>query len=508
VNGHGEVDLCAEDEDDLDECEFDCIFETEEDLAKHLCAETARYAREFIATKGSFTLAIPGGSVAKALAGMAEVKDVDFSKVYLFFVNERCPERKNFALAQTTWTQECGVPASQIFTVGDGTPSEEAQKYADAIMDLPEDVMPSTEDDVPSFDLILLGMGEDGHVGSLYPNSSQLTSENIVEAVEREDKMSITFTPLLINSADQVIVAATGQAKAATVAQALTGEATLALPASIIMPDSGNAHWFLDEASASLLLLEEEEEGTDYQNPIRVFDDEVLLSEHLANNAADYIRETIESRGTCTLAIPGGSVAKALKGFGSRSDVDWSNVYLFFVNERCPEGKNLKLARETWTDAVQLPEANIFTVGDGTPSEEARKYEEAIMNLSEKVMPRTVEGVPSFDLILLGMGADGHVGSLYPDSEQVHSERLVESLERPDKMSITFTPRLLNSGRKVIIAATGEQKAATVERLVTQAPSAALPASLVVPTFGESEIYLDVQSGSNLMEKAEDMPES
>ena len=124
------------DEDDpLDSSDFELVdgefvveaFDNEEEVGKALCLEVEENAKAAIEERGGFTLAIPGGSVAKALSGLKDVKDLDWTKVHLFFVNERTPEGKCRKLAADTWTDAVGIPDANVHKVGAGTPAEEAK---------------------------------------------------------------------------------------------------------------------------------------------------------------------------------------------------------------------------------------------------------------------------------------------------------------------------------------------------------------------------------------------
>ena len=86
-------------------------FDDEDQLAKALCAEVEENAKACLAERSGFTLAVPGGSVAKALAGLKDAKGIDWSKVHLFFVNERVPDGKCYKLAMDTWVSAVGMPA-------------------------------------------------------------------------------------------------------------------------------------------------------------------------------------------------------------------------------------------------------------------------------------------------------------------------------------------------------------------------------------------------------------
>lgn len=244
------------------------VFDTEEELAEGLCELVEECAQDAIAERGEFTLAIPGGSVTKALAGLKDV-DVDWSKVFVFFVNERCPARKNLALAKEVFADAVGLGDDQLFTVGDGTPEEEAQAYQKALEELP--AMQRTSYGVPSFDLMLLGTGADGHVGSIYPDSpaAKLEMPGLVHGIDMPEKRSITFGLELMNAAETVVVACTGEKKASMVLKALTGdvEKFSDLPCACVDPEEGEMYWFVDQPAATELfkqgVLAEIDEGED-----------------------------------------------------------------------------------------------------------------------------------------------------------------------------------------------------------------------------------------------------
>jgi len=238
---------------------------TEEEVAEGLCERVVDTAKECIAEKGAFSLAVPGGSVAKALKGLAAAEGVEWDKVHLFFVNERCPERKNYNLALDTFVNAVGIPLSQVYTVGDGTPAEEATLYEEQVTSLPESVLAVSDAGAPIFDLILLGMGADGHVGSIYPGSPEAMEMNgLILGVEKPDKKSITFSLPLLNAAKTVVIAATGAKKAERVRAALEDElAPGELPGAAVEPYDGKVVWLLDEGSASALEAYGEEMETD-----------------------------------------------------------------------------------------------------------------------------------------------------------------------------------------------------------------------------------------------------
>ena len=264
--------VAAADSDDFDLTEEDIdlefvggefvveAFDDSDALATALCMETVENAKACIEERGAFTFAVPGGSVAKSLKGLADAKDVDWSKVHLFFVNERVPGNKCYDLAMDVWAKDCGIPIENIHKVeGDSTQSAAAD-YAAQLRNCDKNQLPIDDaNGLPVFDLILLGMGADGHVGSIYPNSEALKDESgePVLAVDMPEKKSITMSLALINTADRVVVAASGSSKAETVRLALEDE-ECQLPGALC--DAFSQIWFLDKEAASKLQAYEEME--------------------------------------------------------------------------------------------------------------------------------------------------------------------------------------------------------------------------------------------------------
>jgi len=231
-------------------------FDSEDELSQALCLEVEENARGCLEERGAFTLAIPGGSVAKALGGLTSVKGIDWTKVHLFFVNERPGENKCLKLAKETWTKKCGIPDANVHAV---MATEDLQlaaaDYEKQMRSLSGNQLPiDDENGLPVFDLILLGMGADGHVGSIYPGSATANDESgaPVLAVDMPGKKSITMSMPLINTADRVVLAATGAGKAEIVRSALEDELEWGeLPGAMV--DAFSTIWFLDLPAASKL---------------------------------------------------------------------------------------------------------------------------------------------------------------------------------------------------------------------------------------------------------------
>lgn len=151
----------------------------------------------------------------------------------------------------------------QVFAIQEGLPVDQAAtNYEGRLLGLPTSVLPRTADNFPVFDMILLGIGPDGHVASLFPNASQTAAtKGWVLPVSNSPKPPperITFTIPAINAAKEVVVTAVGESKAEIVQRILECQALPgALPAQLVRPSAGKLKWVLDSLSAQELNLEE-----------------------------------------------------------------------------------------------------------------------------------------------------------------------------------------------------------------------------------------------------------
>mmetsp|Transcript_12002 Transcript_12002/g.34313 ORF Transcript_12002/g.34313 Transcript_12002/m.34313 type:complete len:294 (-) Transcript_12002:419-1300(-) len=196
-------------------------------------------------------------------------------------------------------------------------------------------------------------------------------------------------------------------------------------------------------------------------------DDVVILSDADAVGASvreivkDAAARAISERGHFALAIPGGSILKMLAG--EDMDEGWtSKTTIAYVNHKCvpmddinlaTHAKAHKLFLDTWVGAEA-----IVMDGSNDGDAEATSYETKLQVLSEGVLPRCTDtGLPVFDLALIGVGDDGHIGSLYPNREEalVDANGWVLSVAMKDPPSITLSLPVMANARQVVVAACG-----------------------------------------------------
>jgi 6-phosphogluconolactonase len=222
-----------------------------------------------------------------------------------------------------------------------------------------------------------------------------------------------------------------------------------------------------------------------------------------ARRFAEMGQEAIGSRGQFWVALSGGSTPRAmyarLAAPPLRDYLDWSKVHLFFSDERFvppdSEESNYHTARENLIVRVPISEKQVhpYATVDISPSNSAEQYEAEIRRL----VRTDGNSLPVFDLILLGMGPDGHTASLFPDTEALTIEdRLVAAnfVPKMDTWRLTFTYPLINAGRTVMFMVQGDDKKERVREVLV--PGSALPAAGVHPTDGRLVWLLDATASA------------
>ncbi|TCD67539.1 suppressor of los1-1 [Steccherinum ochraceum] len=221
--------------------------------------------------------------------------------------------------------------------------------------------------------------------------------------------------------------------------------------------------------------------------------------EELVDSLARFIlkaqRESIEKKGKFTIAFSGGSLPAQLEGLIGRPGVKWDKWQVFYADERIVpldhEDSNHHLCTSVLFSKVPIPHANIHPIDyalASDPEELADAYEkELIREFAQKDSAR----FPVFDLILLGVGPDGHTASLFPGHELLSEEdrwvaEIVDS-PKPPKERITLTYPVINHAARVAFVLSGANKAETL-REVLDNPEAGLPASRVRP-ISPGQVY-------------------
>ncbi|KAJ2158656.1 suppressor of los1-1 [Coemansia sp. RSA 552] len=238
-------------------------FESNDKVSQGLSQYLAQASSEAIARNGRFTVAFSGGSLpATACKYLCDNKEVDFSKWYVFFADERCvrldsPE-SNFRLVRQELLDKLlqagrGIPAEQVLVLNDELKDNielAAQDYQEKL----ESVFSGTSKaKFPEFDCILLGIGPDGHTCSLFPGHALLEEKTKwVAAIgdsPKEPPRRITLTYPVLNHADRIVFVASGAGKK-DVIRRIVDDRDVHLPASHVAPIKGSISWFVDDAAA------------------------------------------------------------------------------------------------------------------------------------------------------------------------------------------------------------------------------------------------------------------
>jgi 6-phosphogluconolactonase len=238
------------------------IFKDLEELS-HAAAELfVEQAAQSIAEQDRFLVALNGGGTPKRLFQLlpeGHYEDVDWSKVHVFWGDERCvpPDDpgSSYGQARDLFLSYVPVPDSNIHRIkGERGPAQASKDYSITLKQFASPPL-----NWPRFDLVYLGMGEDGHTASLFPGSPVDVSEPTLPVTAHyQDRPAnrVTLTPIVFNSARMVVFMATGEKKASTLAEVLSDTHTRnpeLYPAQRIKPEDGNLIWLVDEAAASKL---------------------------------------------------------------------------------------------------------------------------------------------------------------------------------------------------------------------------------------------------------------
>ncbi|MED6120875.1 hypothetical protein PIB30_025029 [Stylosanthes scabra] len=245
------------------------IHESMDELKTDLADYIAELSDASVKERGFFAIALSGGSLIGLMGKLCESpynKTVDWSKWYIFWADERVVAKNhadsNYKLAKDGLLSKVPIVPSHVHSINDSVSAEEAaDDYEFVIRQLVKThvVNVSEINDCPKFDLILLGLGPDGHIASLFPNHSALDErEEWVTFITDSPKPPperITFTLPVINSASNVAVVVTGEGKAEALHSAIdeVGPDDPLIPARMVQPAIGKLVWFLDKQAASKL---------------------------------------------------------------------------------------------------------------------------------------------------------------------------------------------------------------------------------------------------------------
>jgi 6-phosphogluconolactonase len=230
-----------------------------ESLSRAAAARLVRQAEQAVAARGRFGVALSGGRTPRRtyeLLGQAPWKDQGpWDRTFVFWGDERCvplnDARSNARLARELWLDRVPIPRSQVHPLECGAaPAAAAARYEALLREF-------FGSGPPRLDLVLLGLGEDGHTASLFPGTPVLQEQQRWVAqvyVAEQEFHRVTLTAPILNQAATVVFLVAGKSKARVLREVLHGPYDPGrLPAQLIRPEGGELHWLVDAAAAAEL---------------------------------------------------------------------------------------------------------------------------------------------------------------------------------------------------------------------------------------------------------------
>ncbi len=223
---------------------------------------------------------------------------------------------------------------------------------------------------------------------------------------------------------------------------------------------------------------------------VRVFHDLEALSRGAADLFTSSAKSAAASQGRFAVALSGGSTPRRFYSLlGSvpyRNTIDWTKVHVFWADERCVPAdhieSNFKLAADAFLSRVDLPKEHIHRIrGEENPERAAQEYEKDLRSFFGP------EPYPAFDLIVLGIGEDGHTASLFPNAPALREKKRLAVPVYPASRKlnrITLTLPALNYALQVLFLASGRAKATVVHEIMEDKNPRQCPAGLVQPVRG------------------------
>ena len=241
----------------------------------------------------------------------------------------------------------------------------------------------------------------------------------------------------------------------------------------------------------------------DTKNTLKVFDTAEALSVGVAECIIDKAKKAIEANDRFVIALSGGRtpemVFTLLAQPGYIDKIDWTKTHIFWGDERCVPlddvRNNAHTAMTLLLNKIEVP-TNVYTVPTNlTPEDAAQVYEDTIKNLFGNALP-------AFDLIMLGLGENGHTASLFPHTDVLHEKtRLVKEVfvEEVDMYRITMTAPMINMARAIMFIVSGTSKAEVVKTVLHGAYEPDMyPAQLIKPVKGKLYWYIDSAAAAHL----------
>ncbi len=235
---------------------------------------------------------------------------------------------------------------------------------------------------------------------------------------------------------------------------------------------------------------------------IAIFASPGELAVDAAHRISRVLHEAVLERGSAVIALSGGTTPKAIYELlatpAFRGRLEWNKVHMFFGDERCvpPDHResNYRMVREALLERASIQTLNIHRIhAELPPSEAAKRYEKEVATYFDG-------GHPRFDLVMLGMGEDGHTASLFPGTAVLNENRRMVAetfVPQLNTSRITLTFPAINHSRTVLCLVTGKGKAPVLREVLEERPGK-YPVERVAPGQGDLLWYLDKEAASQL----------
>ena len=237
---------------------------------------------------------------------------------------------------------------------------------------------------------------------------------------------------------------------------------------------------------------------------ISVYRDTADLEQNAAEEITRIIKAAISERGTCFVVLSGGETPRQIyRRLGRepfKDRVNWNLVHLFFSDERSvppnDSQSNYGMVERSLLSWIDIPRQNVHRIrGEVDGALAAQEY--------EKELTSTFGDMPvRLDLVLLGVGEDGHVASMFPGTDVVHEQSaLVRPVMNPNQniRRVTLTFPIINNAREILFLVSGKRKSAAVQRVLgTSKPTVDLPATMVHPIDGSIRWLMDHDAASQI----------
>jgi 6-phosphogluconolactonase len=240
-------------------------------------------------------------------------------------------------------------------------------------------------------------------------------------------------------------------------------------------------------------------------NMIQIFPTSERTIKEIANFIFILIKKSAEAKKNFFWALSGGNTPKLLfeeLKINFKDKIDWSYVHLFWGDERCVSYEstesNYGEAKRLFLDQIDIPKENIHPVfGDRDSVSEAERYSDEI----KSIVP-LLNDLPNFDLIILGIGEDGHTASIFPNQmHMMKSDKICEVAIHPvsAQKRITITGKTINNSKIIVFLVTGEKKSKILSEIINKNnKNKNHPAAQIIPKFGNLYYFLDKESSKNL----------